>query len=338
MSIVFKDVTKTYLHKGKKINALRPTSLTIHEGEIFGLIGFSGAGKSTLLRLINMLESPTTGTIHVGDDEMTALSNKDLRVKRQKIGMIFQQFNLIESKTVAENINFVLKAADEYPKDERGGRIDELLELVGLSEKKTVYPKNLSGGQKQRVGIARALANDPDVLLSDEATSALDPDTTKTILNLLKRINKELGITIVVITHEMEVIKELAERVGVMSDGEVIELGDVYQIFSEPKHEVTKGFVQDIYDFEIPEQIEESEENRIITLKFLRESAEENHLNKLYRNYDLSISILNGRVEYINGIPLGILMLQVTGEADEIRRLIENIDKTPGVERAEIYD
>src|SRR5690625_844226 len=266
MSIVFKDVSKTYIYKGKEIHALRPTSLTIHEGEIFGLIGFSGAGKSTLLRLINMLESPTTGTIHVGDVEMTALSSKDLRIKRQKIGMIFQQFNLIESKTVAENINFVLKAAG-YPKDKRDGRIDELLELVGLSDKKTVYPKNLSGGQKQRVGIARALANDPDVLLSDEATSALDPDTTKTILNLLKRINKELGITIVVITHEMEVIKELAERVGVMSNGEVIELGDVYQIFSEPKHEVTKGFVQDIYDFEIPEQIEESDENRIITLK-----------------------------------------------------------------------
>ena len=337
MSIVFKDVSKTYIYKGKEIHALRPTSLTIHEGEIFGLIGFSGAGKSTLLRLINMLESPTTGTIHVGDVEMTALGSKDLRIKRQKIGMIFQQFNLIESKTVAENINFVLKAAG-YPKDKRDGRIDELLELVGLSDKKTVYPKNLSGGQKQRVGIARALANDPDVLLSDEATSALDPDTTKTILNLLKRINKELGITIVVITHEMEVIKELAERVGVMSNGEVIELGDVYQIFSEPKHEVTKGFVQDIYDFEIPEQIEESDENRVITLKFLGESAEENHLNKLYRNYDLSISILNGRVEYINGIPLGILMLQVTGEADEIRRLVENIDATPGVERAEIYD
>ena len=337
MSIVFKDVTKTYLHKGKEINALRPTSLTIHEGEIFGLIGFSGAGKSTLLRLINMLESPTSGTIHVGDDEMTALSNKDLRVKRRKIGMIFQQFNLIESKTVAENIEFVLKAA-EYPKDKRDGRIDQLLDLVGLSDKKTVYPKNLSGGQKQRVGIARALANDPDVLLSDEATSALDPDTTKTILSLLKRINKELGITIVVITHEMEVIKELAERVGVMSDGEIIELGDVYQIFSEPKHEVTRGFVQDIYDFEVPAHIEKTAENRIITLKFLRESAEENHLNKLYRNFDLSISILNGRVEYINGIPLGILMLQVTGDVAEIGRLVENIDATPGVERAEIYD
>ncbi len=337
MSIVFNNVSKTYLHKGKEIKALRPTSLTIHEGEIFGLIGFSGAGKSTLLRLINMLETPSTGTIRVGDDEMTALSNKALRIKRQKIGMIFQQFNLVESKTVAENIEFVLKAAD-YPKNRRDGRIDELLNLVGLSDKKTVFPKNLSGGQKQRVGIARALANDPDVLLSDEATSALDPDTTKTILSLLKRINKELGITIVVITHEMEVIKELAERVGVMSDGEIIELGDVYQIFSEPKHKVTKGFVQDIYDFEIPEHIEETDENRIITLKFLGESAEENHLNKLYRNYDLSISILNGRVEYINGTPLGILMLQVSGEASEIRRLVENIEGTPGVERAEIYD
>src|SRR5699024_1282628 len=187
MSIVFKDVSKTYLHKGKEINALRSTSLTINEGEIFGLIGFSGAGKSTLLRLINLLEAPTTGTIHVGDDEGTALNQKGRRVKRQKIGMIFQQFNLIESKTVADNIAFVLRAA-KYPKDKIDSRIDELLELVGLSEKKTVFPKNLSGGQKQRVGIARALANNPDVLLSDEATSALDPETTKTILNLLKRI------------------------------------------------------------------------------------------------------------------------------------------------------
>src|SRR5699024_7831448 len=223
MSIVFKDVSKTYLHKGREINALRPTNLTINEGEIFGLIGFSGAGKSTVLRLINLLEAPTTGTIHVGDDEVTALNQKDLRVKRQKIGMIFQQFNLIESKTVADNIAFVLRAA-KYPKSELDGRIDELLELVGLSEKKTVFPKNLSGGQKQRVGIARARANNPDVLLSDDATSALDPETTKTILNLLKRINKELGITIVVITHEMEVIKDLAERVGVMSNGEIIEM------------------------------------------------------------------------------------------------------------------
>ena len=337
MSIVFKDVSKTYLHKGREINALRPTNLTINEGEIFGLIGFSGAGKSTLLRLINLLEAPTTGTIHVGDDEVTALNQKDLRVKRQKIGMIFQQFNLIESKTVADNIAFVLRAA-KYPKSEIDGRIDELLELVGLSEKKTVFPKNLSGGQKQRVGIARALANNPDVLLSDEATSALDPETTKTILNLLKRINKELGITIVVITHEMEVIKDLAERVGVMSNGEIIEMDDVYKIFSEPTHEVTKGFVQDIYDFQIPPHIVQTEENKIITIKFLQESAEESYLNKLYREFDLSISILNGRIEYINGIPLGILMLQVTGGPSEIERLSRNITETPGIERAEIYE
>ena len=337
MSIVFKDVSKTYMHKGKEINALRPTSLTINEGEIFGLIGFSGAGKSTLLRLINLLEAPTTGTIHVGDDEVTSLNQKDLRVKRQKIGMIFQQFNLIESKTVADNIAFVLRAA-KYPKAKIDGRIDELLELVGLSKKKTVFPKNLSGGQKQRVGIARALANNPDVLLSDEATSALDPETTKTILNLLKRINKELGITIVVITHEMEVIKDLAQRVGVMSNGEIIEMDDVYKIFSEPTHEVTQGFVQDIYDFQIPPHIVQTDENKILTIKFLQDSAEESYLNKIYREFDLSISILNGRIEYINGIPLGILMLQVTGDASEIDRLIRNITETTGIERAEIYE
>lgn len=212
-------------------------------------------------------------------------------------------------------------------------RIEELLKLVGLNDKSSINASNLSGGQKQRVGIARALANNPDILLCDEATSALDPDTTKSILNLLKNINKTLGITIVIITHEMEVIKEIADRVGVMSGGEIIESGETYSVFSHPKEEITKDFVQEIYNFEIPSQIKETPGNQVITIQFLSENAEENYLNQLYRNFDLNISILNGRIEYIKEKPLGFLMFQVSGDAQEIERLKTHIDKTTGIER-----
>ncbi|WP_411844175.1 methionine ABC transporter ATP-binding protein [Salinicoccus sp. HZC-1] len=336
MGIELKDVSKTFEMKNKKVEALKPTDLIINDGEIFGLIGFSGAGKSTLLRLINLLERPSTGSITINDVSLDKLSEKALRIKRQKIGMIFQQFNLIESKTVYENIEFVLKAS-KFDKHKVKDRVKELLELTGLSDKINTLPKNLSGGQKQRVGIARALANDPEVLLCDEATSALDPDTTKNILRLLKKINQDLGITIVLITHEMEVIKEVADRVGVMSAGEIIEMNDVYNIFSHPQHEVTQGFVQDIYDFVIPPHIQESDGSQVITIKFLNENAEANYVNQLYRHFDLEISILNGRIEYINEMPLGFLMLHVQGDTGEIAKLKTFIDDSKGIERAEIY-
>ncbi len=336
MAIEITDVSKEYFVKGKRIEALKKTTLSIREGEIFGLIGFSGAGKSTLLRLINLLEQPTTGSINVNGTDLEKLVGRDLRIKRQKIGMIFQQFNLIETKTVYQNIEFVLKASS-YDKKKVPSRIEELLALVGLGDKMDNYPKNLSGGQKQRVGIARALANDPEVLLCDEATSALDPDTTKTILKLLKKINKELGITIVLITHEMEVIKEVADRVGVMTAGEIVEMDDVYAIFSHPEHEVTKGFVQDIYDFIIPPHIELNSESEVITIKFLNEHAEANYVNQLYRHFDCDISILNGRIEYIQDMPLGFLMLHIKGRQEEITRLKQFIDDSKGIERAEIY-
>lgn len=332
MSIHLNKVSKTYHLKGRTVEALKETSLDIEDGEIFGLIGYSGAGKSTLLRLINLLEEPSTGTVMVKGENLTQLSKNELRVKRQKIGMIFQQFNLIESKTVYDNIEFVLKAS-KYDKKQVPKRIKELLDLVGLSDKSEILASNLSGGQKQRVGIARALANDPDVLLCDEATSALDPDTTKSILKLLNNINKTLGITIVIITHEMEVIKEIADRVGVMSQGEIIEIGPTYDVFSHPKKEITKDFVQEIYNFEIPKQIEENKENQVITIQFLSENAEENYLNKLYREFNLNISILNGRIEYIKDQPLGFLMFQVSGENPEIERLKNHIDQSNGIER-----
>lgn len=332
MGIQLDNVSKTYQLKGRKVEALKETSLEIKSGEIFGLIGYSGAGKSTLVRLINLLEQPTTGSVTVAGEDLTKLTKNELRQKRQKIGMIFQQFNLIESKTVYENIEFVLKAS-KFDKKKRPGRIKELLELVGLGDKAEIKSSNLSGGQKQRVGIARALANDPDILLCDEATSALDPDTTKSILKLLNRINKDLGITIIVITHEMEVIKEIADRVGVMSQGEILEIGQTYDVFSHPKHEITKDFVQEIYNFEVPKQLKATRENQVITIQFLSENAEENYLNKLYRNFDLNISILNGRIEYIKDQPLGFLMFQVTGKEEEINRLKSHIDQTNGIER-----
>ena len=220
------NVSKTFYQKGKEIQALKPTNLHVKAGEIFGIIGYSGAGKSTLLRCLNLLETPSEGEVIVDNQVVNKLNRKDLRSYRQKIGMIFQQFNLLSSKTVGENIAFNLKAGDVDPKD-IPKRIDELLELVGLSDKKNVYPSQLSGGQKQRVGIAKALANNPKLLLCDEATSALDPVTTKQILSLLKEINRKLGITIILVTHEMEVIKQICDNVAVMENGEIIELNSV---------------------------------------------------------------------------------------------------------------
>ncbi|GAB3070773.1 methionine ABC transporter ATP-binding protein [Salinicoccus sesuvii] len=336
MAIVLEDVSKTYEVKGRKVEALKRLSLTVGDGEIFGIIGFSGAGKSTLLRLINLLEAPSSGSVNVNGTALGNLSSEKLRAKRQKIGMIFQQFNLIESKTVYQNIEFVLKAS-KYDKKKVKSRIEELLALVGLSDKAGSYPGNLSGGQKQRVGIARALANHPEVLLCDEATSALDPETTKTILKLLKKINRDLGITIVLITHEMGVIKEIADRVGVMTAGEIVEESDVYSIFSHPEHAVTKGFVQDIYDFAIPPHIEMNDRSDVITIKFLNENAEANYVNQLYRHFECDISILNGRIEYIQDMPLGFLMLHVQGDPQEISRLKAFIDESTGIERTEIH-
>jgi len=250
--IEIKNLTKIYSAKKKQVVGVDDVSLTIRNGEIFGIIGYSGAGKSTLLRCLNLLERPTSGQVIIDGVDLTALNDKQLRQARLKIGMIFQHFYLVSSKTVFENVAFALKAAKK-PKNEIEKRVNELLEMVGLSDKRDAYPSQLSGGQKQRVGIARALANDPTVLLCDEATSALDPSTTKSILDLLKKINRELGITIVLITHEMEVVKDICDRVAVMQNGKIIELGTVYDIFTNPKEELTKSFINSVLQFELPE-------------------------------------------------------------------------------------
>lgn len=333
--IEFINVSKVFRKKGNVVHALKDIYLTIPKGKIFGLIGYSGAGKSTLLRTINLLETPTSGKVIVNGQDVTTFNQSALRKHRLNVGMIFQQFNLIHSKTVAENIAFSLKAAGIKEKDYQG-RIDELLALVGLTERKNNYPKELSGGQKQRVGIARALANNPDILLCDEATSALDPETTKSILDLIQNINRQLGITVVVITHEMDVIKEICDEVAVMDHGEIVELGDVFTIFSNPKSSLTKHFVNEIYHLELPEKyINLQEPNKeIITVKFIGDKAETAFVNNLYKQFNCDISIIQGRIEYIQNQPLGMLTFSVSGTNEERQRIYEYIQASEGIEVA----
>jgi len=241
--IEIKDIHKSFHTKQGDISVLKGINLSVKKGEIFGIVGFSGAGKSTLVRCINRLEEPDSGKVIIGDVDITSLNKKELDKQRSRIGMIFQQFNLFDSMTVAENIAYPLKV-NKWKKADIDARIDELLELVGLTEKKNAYPGELSGGQKQRVGIARALAGSPDLLLSDEATSALDPQTTISVLDLLKEINKKLGLTILLITHELEVIRYTCDHMAVMEEGEFREVGTVEDVFTNPQSETAKNFIE----------------------------------------------------------------------------------------------
>ncbi|MFJ7931231.1 methionine ABC transporter ATP-binding protein [Peribacillus sp. NPDC096448] len=322
--IEIRSVRKEYVSKKNRVIGVDNVSLTIQTGEVYGIVGYSGAGKSSLLRCLNLLERPTGGNIIIDGIDLTSLSSKELRKQRQKIGMIFQHFSLVSSKTVYENVAFALKAAHRS-KDAIRLRVLELLEIVGLSDKKDVYPAQLSGGQKQRVGIARALANDPTVLLCDEATSALDPTTTKAILQLLKKISSELGITIVLITHEMEVVKELCHRVAVMQDGRVIEEGPVYEIFSQPKQELTKQFISSVLDFELPSHLIEESEGTIIKIQFEGQTAGESILSDTLQSHPVKGNILHGKIEYIQEVPLGILIIELIGDAAQIHSALEYI-------------
>ncbi|KXH81933.1 methionine ABC transporter ATP-binding protein [Sporosarcina sp. HYO08] len=312
------NVTKQY----KEVTAVDHVNLNIRQGEIFGIIGYSGAGKSTLLRCLNLLEKPTTGQIYIDGKEITSLTKKEVRKERLKVGMIFQHFHLISSKTVFENVAFSLKAARKT-KDEIRVRVLELLEMVGLSDRADHYPSQLSGGQKQRVGIARALANEPKVLLCDEATSALDPTTTVSILNLLKKINQKLGITIVLITHEMEVVKEICHRIAVMENGQVVESGDVYDLFADPKTSLTKQFVQTVHSLVLPERLLAGRKGPIIQIVFRGESAEEGVLSETLEKFKVSVNILHGQITYIQDRPLGTLIVEINGEASERQKAID---------------
>lgn len=338
--IRFENVNKDFNTKGNTVHAVRNVNFEIDKGEIFGIIGFSGAGKSTLVRCINLLERPSSGKVYIGDEEITALSVKELRKHRKKIGMIFQQFNLFASRTVYQNVEFPLKGSG-LTKEQKKQKVERLLELVELKDKANAYPSSLSGGQKQRVAIARALANDPEILLSDESTSALDPKTTKSILDLLKKLNTQLGITIVVITHEMQVIKDICDRVAVMKDGEVVEYGDVFDIFANPTHKTTKEFVERttnlcrVYDLidENREIVRLKENQAILRFKYLERNISEALVSQLSRKFALDINIIFGNIEMIGDNPIGGLVSIVKGKSEDIDAAMQYLrDKNVGVE------
>ncbi|MBG4837792.1 methionine ABC transporter ATP-binding protein [Pseudomonas aeruginosa] len=313
--IEFHDVHKTYRVAGREIPALQPTRLNIQAGQIFGLIGHSGAGKSTLLRLINRLEEPSGGRILVEGEDVTALDAAGLRRFRQRVGMIFQHFNLLSSKTVADNIAMPLRLAGGFSRAEVDARVSELLARVGLSDHARKYPAQLSGGQKQRVGIARALACRPSILLCDEATSALDPQTTASVLQLLAEINRELKLTIVLITHEMDVIRRVCDQVAVMDGGAIVEQGDVADVFLHPQHPTTRRFV-----FEA-ERVDEDERHDdfahvpglILRLTFRGEATYAPLLGTVARQTGVDYSILSGRIDRIKDTPYGQLTLALVG-------------------------
>lgn len=326
--ITIEDLTKTY----QGTIAVNQVNLRIQKGEIFGMIGYSGAGKSTLLRCMNLLERPTTGKVILNNIELTSLSVREIRQERQKIGMIFQHFHLISSKKVFDNIAFPLKAAGKS-KEEINRRVLELLELVGLTDRADYYPAQLSGGQKQRVGIARALANEPTILLCDEVTSALDPSTTASILQLLRNINESLGITIVIITHEMEVVQQICHRVAVMENGEVIEVNTVYELFANPQTELAKQFIETVHSLSLPERLLTGRSGSIIQVNFRGESAEESIIAETLQHVNVLINILHGQITYIQDQPLGTLIIEISGEPVDIEAAIKYItSKTKQVE------
>ncbi|WP_166168145.1 methionine ABC transporter ATP-binding protein [Acinetobacter sp. A1-4-2] len=323
--IEFKNISKHYQLKGQTIRALDQINLQIPDGSIFGIIGYSGAGKSTLIRLINLLERPNDGQVIINQKDFTALDARSLRQERANIGMIFQHFNLLQSKTVAANIEMPMKLLG-WSKAEREKRLAELLEFIDLKHKKDAYPDELSGGQKQRVGIARALANHPKILLCDEATSALDPQTTKSVLDLLKKINKEQGITIVMVTHEMDVIESVCDYVAVMEQGKVIETGSTLEIFSQPQHPTTKSFIQTVLQQQLPVNILNSLENKnhnsIYSLQFLGTSAQETVVQAAIKQFDISLNILFANMTEINGSVIGQMFVQLLGDPAVIEQAV----------------
>lgn len=329
--IQFEDVSKTFKSKGVTTQALQHVSLTINDGDMFGVIGFSGAGKSTLLRMVNGLEMPTEGQVVINGQNINKISHNDMRKLRKSIGMVFQQFNLLESRTVFDNVAIPLRL-NKADKDTIQKKVMELLKYVNLADKADAYPSQLSGGQKQRVGIARALATDPSILLCDEATSALDPETTESILQLLEQIHKELNITMLIVTHEIQVIQRLCNRVAVMEHGKVVEQGTVLEVFSNPQQDMTKKFVRTVIPDQIPPSVvskihAEKDNYKILKLRFLGENATEHLLYHINRTFDVQTSILFASVNELQKTILGIFILQIIGEDEEIAKVIQYIDE-----------
>jgi methionine import ATP-binding protein metN len=321
------NVSKIYTGKQGTVEAVKDVSLEISRGEIFGVIGFSGAGKSTLIRLLNGLETVTSGHIYINDKDITTLKRKELLKERQKIAMIFQHFNLLWSRTVEENIAFSLEIAG-VPKAERKAKVAELIDLVGLTGREKSYPSQLSGGQKQRVGIARALANEPEVLLCDEATSALDPKTTKDILKLLVEINQELGLTIVLITHEMHVVRQICHRVAVMEEGRVVESGEVIEVFKNPQQPITKQFVgEERVDDEIDEVFHHLSTSLrpgvAVRIQYLGDRTGDAVLSEAIRKLDATVSILQAKVNITQKGILGSMIILIEEESSKAEEVIE---------------
>ncbi|KAB7707850.1 ATP-binding cassette domain-containing protein [Bacillus aerolatus] len=337
--IQLENVTKVFSGKKGSIQALDDVSLHVKKGEIFGVIGYSGAGKSTLIRCANLLERPTTGTVKVNGVDLTALSPGKLREARQKIGMIFQGFNLLKTATVYDNVAIPLKLSG-LNKQEVKERVEKYLEIVGLEQKHQAYPGELSGGQKQRVAIARALAHEPEVLLCDEATSALDPDTTEAILELLLKINRDLGITILLITHEMNVIQRICDRVAVMEQGQVIEQGTVMELFTTPQKATTKKFIGSVFSHNIPEStLTHLQGNgRIALLSFFGISSGEPALALVSKHFNVFPNILSGSIIQMKQEPYGQLLVHLRGDKEEVEKAIEFlIEKGVQVEGEDHY-
>nr|WP_222613193.1 methionine ABC transporter ATP-binding protein [Undibacterium jejuense] len=312
---------------GAQVQALRDINLQIEQGKIFGIIGRSGAGKSTLLRTLNLLERPSSGKILIDGADITQFDAEQLHGLRQRIGMVFQHFNLLSAKTIAENIDFPLKLAGSYSKEQRRQRVDELLDLVGLADQRDKYPAQLSGGQKQRVGIARALANYPTLLLCDEATSALDPETTQSILRLLSDINQKLGLTIVLITHEMQVIRTICDQVAVIDAGEIVETGDVADVFLHPKHTVTQSMVAEnlALDLDVLQIRKERENGLLIRLTYVGAAAHEPILSRIAAQTQVQMVILQGTISRIKNTPYGQLLVELIGSSDEINTVLVSL-------------
>ena len=341
--IKIKNLVKKYQNNNsKELLAVNNVNLDIEQGDIYGIMGLSGAGKSTLIRLLNRLEEPTSGEILVKQEIVDKKNNtitgyedknilkfnmKMLREYRKKTGMIFQHFNLLNSRNVAENVAFPLEIS-KWKKKDIEKRVDELLEIVGLSDKKQNYPEQLSGGQKQRVAIARALANNPKILLSDEATSALDPRTTNSILELLKDINKKFGITIILITHQMEVIKKICNKTAIMSDGRIIEKGETKEIFLNPKTDLAKEFVGNISheEFRTEEEKKHREENNgklRLRLKYNEDQVNESYITKIIRKYDVEVNILSGFIDKVGDIIVGNLLIEISASEEKAKDIVE---------------
>lgn len=310
------------------LKAVDEVSLKIEKADIFGIVGFSGAGKSTLVRCINLLQKPSEGEVLINGENLLNLSQKDLRKRRKKIGMIFQHFNLLNNISVIDNVIFPIRK-EKISKEEKIKKAQKLLDLVGIGDKANSFPRELSGGQKQRCAIARALASDPEILLCDEATSALDPKTTKQILKLLGEIKEKINLTIVIITHQMEVVKDLCNKVAVMQDGKVIEKGTTLEIFSNPKHKLTKEFVETSTN--VNQTLEEVKNNLkvlkkdefLVKLSYVGEATTEPVINEIYEKFKVKTNVLAGNIEFITNVPVGNLIVTFKAQRENIDKAIE---------------